>query len=341
MKSVRIIGKSSAMVEDVLIPLAGGEFVVIKIFIAPMCTEYKYFLDGVHHQRFGHEAVGVVDQIAQSGKVKPGDRVVAMPRYGCGKCNLCLQGDYIYCQSNLDPLKATGNTAGQDTYAQYYLKQDWLTLPIPDDISNEHAAMACCGFGPTFGAVKRLFISPTDCVLITGLGPVGLGGVVNASYRGAKVFGVESNPYRARLALELGATAIFDPADPDILAKIMQATGKNGIDKAIECSGSTLAQRLMIDSLRPRGKAAFVGEGNEVSISVSKDLLRKGIELIGCWHYNLGDYPEILAVIRNNSQKIDRLITHKFPLNNIQEAFELQAKGSCGKVLLYPHNEII
>jgi L-iditol 2-dehydrogenase len=336
MKSVKITGVRSALVEEVAMPQSAGEFVVIKVNVAPMCTEYKYFLEGAHHQRFGHEAVGVVEQVAQPGKVKPGDRVVAMPRYACGRCDLCLRGDFIYCQSTIDPLKTTGSQTGQDTYAQYYLKQDWLALPIPDDVSDEHAAMACCGFGPTFGAVKQLEVSPTDTVLIMGLGPVGLGGVINASFRGAKVIGVEGNPYRAKLALELGAAEVFAPSDPNIHEKIKQVSAGRGIDRAIDCSGATVAQRLMIDSLRPRGKAAFVGEGGEVPLNVSKDMLRKGIELIGCWHYNLGDYPEMLEVIRHNRTKIDRLITHRFEMKDIQKAFELQVSGACGKVLLYP-----
>ena len=94
--------------------------------------------------------------------------------------------------------------------AQYLLKQDWMLLPIPDDMSYEHAAMACCGLGPTFGAFQTMGVDRYDTVLITGLGPVGLGGVINAVYRGARVIGVDANRYRAKLALELGASAVID-----------------------------------------------------------------------------------------------------------------------------------
>ncbi|HMN60123.1 MAG TPA: hypothetical protein PJ988_07150, partial [Anaerolinea sp.] len=100
---------------------------------------------------------------------------------------------------------------GTAAYAQYLIKPDWLLLPIPEDISTEHAAMACCGLGPTFGAMQRLAVEAFDTLLICGLGPVGLGGVINAVRRGARVIGVESNPYRAQLALQLGAEIVLDP----------------------------------------------------------------------------------------------------------------------------------
>jgi len=92
---------------------------------------------------------------------------------------------------------------GSATMAQYLVKPDWLLIPIPDDVSYDHAGMACCGLGPTFGAFNSMKVDRFDTVLITGLGPVGLGGIVNARYRGARVIGVESNPWRAQRACEL------------------------------------------------------------------------------------------------------------------------------------------
>ena len=65
--------------------------------------------------------------------------------------------------------------------AQYILKQDWLLMPIPDDVSYLHGAMACCGIGPSFGAMQSMDLSAFDTILITGLGPVGLGAIVNNS----------------------------------------------------------------------------------------------------------------------------------------------------------------
>ena len=274
--------------------------------------------------------------MAQTGMVKVGDRVAVMPQYPCGTCTLCLQGEYIHCQDLVDPHEATGSESGTATYAQFLLKPDWLLVPIPSSVAYDHGAMACCGLGPTFGAMERMQVTAFHTVLITGLGPVGLGGVINGVYRGARVIAVEGHPFRAALGRELGATAVIDPSDADALEQIVEMTGGVGVDRAVDCSGAAPAHRLMIDALRRRGQAAFVGEGGDLSIRVSQDMIRKGISLHGSWHYNLADTPRLMEVIERSADQLDKLITHRFPMSRVQEAWELQATGECGKVVLDP-----
>jgi L-iditol 2-dehydrogenase len=335
-KSVRITGPRQCEVADVTDPRASGDFAVVRILAAPMCTEYKLYRDGKAGDTLGHEAAGEVVEVAQPGRVRVGDRVVVMPQYPCGRCALCLAGDYIHCEHVVDPLAVTGNAAGRATYAELMIKPDWLLLPIPDAVSIDHGAMACCGLGPTFGAMEKLKVTGLDTVLITGLGPVGLGGVINARFRGARVLGVESHPYRARLARELGAEEVLDPGDPAALERIRELTRGVGVDKAIDCSGVPAAQRFAIDAVRRRGEVAFVGEGGELAVRVSNDLIRKGIALRGSWHYPLGDYHGLVKVIEGSAAALDRLITHRFPLSRVRDAWELQLTGDCGKVILQP-----
>lgn len=317
-------------------PKSHADYVVVKNLVAPMCTEYKAFAAGQRSDSLGHEAAGEVAEVARPGKVKVGDRVVAMPMYPCGRCDLCTRGDFIHCERNEDPLAVTANERGTATYAQYLLKPDWLLLPIPEDLTTEHASMACCGLGPTFGAMQRMGVDAFDTVLITGMGPVGLGGVINSVFRSARVIAVESHPYRARLAQELGAETVIDPRDPEAAAQIRSLTDGRGVDKAIDCSGTAAGQRLLIDSTRRRGQVAFVGEAGDLTIHVSRDMIRKGLTLHGSWHWNLTDAPALMQVIRRSGTPIERLITHAFPLTDVQAAWELQTTGECGKVLLYP-----
>ena len=196
--------------------------------------------------------------------------------------------------------------------------------------------MACCGLGPTFGAMQQMNVSALDTVLITGMGPVGLGGVINGHYRKAKVIAVESHPYRAKLAKELGAIAVLDPNDDDNLEKIKDLTGGLGVDKAIDCSGATAAHRLMIDALRRKGQACFVGEGGDFPLGASRDMIRKGIVLRGNWHYKLSDFPALIKVINEVGDQLDKFITHQFGMSQVQEAWELQTTGNAGKVVLDP-----
>ena len=336
MKVAAITGERRAEVIDLPDPTPAENFVVVKILAAPMCTEYKAFKAGREGNRLGHEAAGEVVEIAQPGRVAVGDRVVVMPGNGCGKCPMCLSGDYIHCQHGRKPLEVCQCEAGTATFAQYVLKQDWMLLPIPDDMSYEHASMACCGLGPTFSAMDRMGVGAFDTVMVTGLGPVGLGGVINAVFRGARVIGVEGHPYRAELARSLGAAAVIDPADEDALDQIMDLTGGVGVDAAVDCSGVAAAQRLMIDAARRRGQVSFVGEAGDLTIAVSRDTIRKGLTLHGVWHWNLADTHRMMQMIAQCGEQMDRFITHTFPLTAVQDAWELQLTGECGKVVLHP-----
>ena len=336
MKQVRIAGAGQVELVDVPDPKAARDFVVIKNVAVPMCTEYKAYRGDWAAENLGHEAAGEVVETAQPGRVSVGDRVVVMPQYPCGRCPLCLAGDYIHCRHNVDPLAATGNASGTATYAQYMIKQDWLLVPIPSRLSYEHASMACCGLGPTFNALERMNVSGLDTVLVCGLGPVGLGAVLNARARGARVIGVEPRPYRAALAKELGAETVVDPSDETALQQILDLTGGTGVDAAVDCSGAAPAQRLMIDAARRRGQVAFVGEAGDLTIHVSNDTIRKGLTLHGAWHYPLGDAPKIMQTIERHTRLLDKLITHTFPMSRVRDAFELQLTGECGKVVLYP-----
>jgi L-iditol 2-dehydrogenase len=333
MKVVTITGKRQTEIVDRPDPQIKEDFVVVKILVAPMCTEYKSYTAGSLSERIGHEAAGEVVAIAQSGRVKVGDRVVVMPQYPCGKCHLCLNGDYIHCENTVDPLKVCGSQSGTATYAQYLIKQDWLLIPIPEDMSYEHASMACCGLGPAFGAMQYMQVDRLDTLLVVGLGPVGLGAVTNSVYRGAKVIGVEPNPYRARLALELGAHAVVNPDDPDALKQIKSLTNGLGADKTVECTAVPQAQKLAIEATRRRGQVTFVGWGGHIEID---NMIPQGLTLQGCWHWNLCDTPRMMKTIRDCAGLIDRQITHTFPMNRVADAWELQLSGNCGKVLLKP-----
>jgi threonine dehydrogenase-like Zn-dependent dehydrogenase len=175
-----------------------------------------------------------------------------------------------------------------------------------------------------------------DTVLITGLGAVGLGAVVNAKFRGARVIGVESIPYRVERAKMLGADVVLDPGDAKALDKVKDLTNGIGVDRALDCAGVVAAQRFCIDATRRKGQVAFVGEcGDDLKIKVSPDTIRKGLTIRGSWHYNLTLYPKIMQVIQE-SPVIDDLISHILPMSDIQKAFEISASHQCAKILLKP-----
>ena len=333
MKVAAIFGTQQGGLRDKSDPKAKGDIVVVKILAAPMCTEFHGFKDGDQSDCLGHEAVGEVVEVDRSSRVKVGDRVIVQPQNGCGRCYLCQAGDHIHCRNQRDVCAETGSEAGTATMAQYLLKPDYLLTPISNEMSYDHAAMACCGFGPTFGSVELLNIDAFDTVLITGLGPVGLGGVINARYRGARVIGVESHPYRVKLAKELGASDVVNPQDSDAMEQILALTGGIGADKSIETSGTVPAKTFLMEATRRKGRIAFVGWGGAVEVSA---IISKGLTLSGVWHYNINSVPRLLKTIAANGDAIDKLLTHRMPMSSVQEAWEVQVKGECGKIILHP-----
>lgn len=325
-----IDGKESASVIDVDVGTPPQGWVKIKIHAAPMCTEFKAFKAGNERAHLGHEAAGEIVASA-SDRRSVGDRVVAMPQFACGTCDHCRGGEYIHCRDQLPTDKIeTG------TFAQYLLKPDWLTVTVPDDVSHVHASMACCGLGPTLGAADALDVGPADTVLVNGLGPVGLGGIINATYRNARVIGVEPHAYRADLARELGATRVIDPTTEDVVEVLNAVTDGIGADKVFETSGVPAAQRTAVDAVRPRGSIAFVADAGEVTLEVGPDIVQGGATMVGTWHYPERLIPTMRTMIGDVGEQIDTLITHEYSLSAVQDAFERQLTGECGKVVLGP-----
>lgn len=333
MRVAAITGKSQGGIAERPDPQPKGDIVVVKVHAAPMCTEYTMFRDGQTGDCLGHEAAGEVIAVDRTTRLRVGDRVVVQPQQACGGCYLCRSGAFIHCEHGRDVLGETGSQAGTATMAQYLLKPEaWLT-PIPEGVSYEHAGMAGCGLGPTFGAMQLMQVDRNDTVLITGLGPVGLGGVINARQRGARVIGIEANPFRADLARQLGAEAVIDPSDADALKKVRELSGGLGADKAIETSGTVAAKPFILDAVRRKGQVAVVGWSGQFAVDV---ILAKGLTVHGAWHYNINDAPRLMQMIASLGTQLDRLITHRFPLGNVQQAWETQVSGRCGKVILQP-----
>lgn len=332
MKNVAITGARRCELREVPDPRPTDNYALLKVRLTPLCTEFHQYADGHDWWRdLGHEAMGEVLEAAPGGRVSAGTRVVIMPQNGCGTCLSCASGDHCRCVTPRDPAAITGVETGRATYAERMVQQDWMLLPVPDDISDLHAAMAGCGLGPTFEACRVLRVSGVDTLLISGLGPVGLGAVVNGRVRGARVFGIESNPYRVRLARELGADAVFDPADPDLVERVRAATG-GGADKSIECSSAEDAPSRLLQMTRVGGALASVGWGGPI---LARDIVRRGVTVHGCWHWNHRQHAtEMWTTIRRAGPLLDQLVTHTFPFGEVRAAWELQLTGQCGKVVL-------
>ncbi|MGV8988899.1 MAG: zinc-dependent alcohol dehydrogenase [Cypionkella sp.] len=306
----------------------------VQVLVAPMCTEWQSWCTGKKRHELGHEAVGVVVDAAQSTRFNGGDQVIAMPHWGCGVCPACRSGEHIHCTEQRDLLAETGSSCGLGGYAQYLLKPDYLLYPVPEDISTDHAAMALCALGPSFTAMERMQVSATDTVLVSGCGAVGLGVIVNARTIGARVTALEFNPYRVELARTLGAEHVLNPRASDLIEQVKALTGGYGVDAAIETSNNDAAPPVVIELVRVRGRLSFVTWSGVLPVP---RITGKGIDIFGSWHWNHDKHgKEMMQRVRDARSLLEKLTTHRFALEDVNDAFALQESGRCGKVLLYP-----
>jgi threonine dehydrogenase-like Zn-dependent dehydrogenase/sugar phosphate isomerase/epimerase len=322
-------GRQKAWLVTQPVPRPQGHEVVVKLHVSPICgSNLGGFLGDSDCVNSGHEGAGEVVAVAQSNRLRVGDRVVLAPINACGCCVDCQRGDTIMCSNR---------PAIYGNFAQFTRVADVNCTIIPPDIDYVHASLLGCGLGPASEALKRLGVRAYDTVVITGLGPVGLGAVALATFMGARVIGIDVEPYRLNVARKLGADLVLEFTDPQLAAKLRDATRGRGIEKGIDCSGKDAAERLLLDLAATRGMIAFVGENQKtIPISPSNDFIRKNLSLLGCWHMPMTDVPALFEFLRRAPEKADLLISHRFPFSRVQEAFTLFASRQSAKVVLLP-----
>lgn len=140
-----------AWVEQAPIPSAHGANVVVRLESTPICgSDKKHFLNPDKTIRYaGHEGTGVVVEVDKSNLVKVGDRVLTNCLSGCGVCEHCRSGNYVYCENKL-PMDQMASH-----FCQYTILQDFLCIPLPEDISYDMGTLAGCVLAPAFQTLQK------------------------------------------------------------------------------------------------------------------------------------------------------------------------------------------
>ena len=202
------------------------------------------------------------------------------------------------------------------SHDNYYKRHDELTY--------EDGAQVACGFGTCYEALMKIGISGNDRVLVTGLGPVGLATLMLAKAMGCDMtIGTDVNEERMQLARDLGlADYVFNSADPEACqAKIMEVTQGYGCERAIDCSANNSARAMAIRCTREWGKMAMVGEGNDVTFNPSPDIMHGQKSIYGSWVTSLWRMEELVEHLVRWGIHPDKLITHRFELKDVAEAY--------------------
>ena len=290
-------------------------------------------------QILGHEFSATVVEAGAGVSLRAGDRVAAMPLIFCGRCRPCLRGDGHLCVR----MACTGLSSAWGALAELAIVPSYQLARIPDALSLEQGALIEPAAVAVY-AVERARLEAGADVLITGAGPIGALSIIAALSLGAgRVFVSEPNPNRARMAAELGATAVWDPTSDDVHDRILDSTGGDGADRAIECSGTGAGLNLCIEAVRAGG--VVVQAGLHTSKPAVDPMLwcLKDLSIEATWAYPVTCWPRIAALIARGVLPVERVVTRRINLERVvAEGFDplVDPGGAELKVLISPISSV-
>jgi threonine dehydrogenase-like Zn-dependent dehydrogenase len=217
--------------------------------------------------------------------------------------------------------------------AQYLLAEEKDLVLLPDELTFADGAQVACGFGTAYEGLQKIGICGNDTVLITGLGPVGLAAAALSLKLGAQtVIGIDVIPERRALAQALGLCHVTLEAGPANVDEIRALTRGKGVERAVDCSGNHAARATAVRATRKWGRVVFLGEGGTLELNPSPDIIHDQKTLFGSWVTSIWKMEELVERLVQWKLHPSDLITNRFPLKKISDAYSLAASGKCGKV---------
>ena len=334
MKTVRMLGDRKTEVIEVEEPKAVDDKVVVKIMSSMLCGTEKHYYGASKPMpdNAGHEAAGIIHAVDKSNLVKEGDHVSLYLNFPhCFRCPACMSGEWLHCMN--PPPKFEGR---RGTHSEYLLVPDHLCLPIPQDMSFDHAALVDDCFGTPYRSFRKLGLNGGDTVLITGSGPIGLAAVRLAKFYGATVIATSTNEYRLEQMKKDAADYAFNPKKDDVVAKVMEITDNRGATLAMDTSGADSAQQECLDAVGLFGRVAFVGIGNDsIPVSVGRHFIHKEITITGSWASVPEEHFEILGLLKRGLPA-DDIVTHTYNIDQGVEAFDKFGDKTAMKIAIHP-----
>jgi threonine dehydrogenase-like Zn-dependent dehydrogenase len=286
----------------------------------------------------GHEPAGIVCAVGSavpSRQARLGQRVMVHHYQGCTNCNHCRSGWQQLCQNAKPMVNVYGNN--DDGGHAPYLKVPANTLvPLPDELSFEAGAAISCGTGTAYQALVRLNVSARDTIAIFGQGPVGLSATQLAHAMNARVIAIDVNAERLKRASEFGADALINPSKDDPLQALRELTDGIGVDCALDTSGASSARIAAVRATKIWGVCCFVGEGGDVTINVSPDMIRRQMTIIASWTFSSIGQAECARFMVSHNIDVDRIFTNRWSLDQAADAYRLfdQSVGGKGVFLM-------
>lgn len=355
--------KQPLRVEDVELDGPRDGEVLVRIGAAGVCHSDYHFMNGDRPANLpcvlGHEGAGVVEEVGRGvTAVAPGDHVVLLFRANCGHCEFCSQGRPALCWM-ADQLR-TGHMldgtsrlhrngaeikhfSGVSCFAERAIVPEQGVVRIGPEIPMEVAALVGCAVMTGVGAVMNTArVMPGAAVLVVGAGGVGLNCVMGSALVGAHpIIVADLVDSKLETAMDFGATHAINAATQDLGREVRQLTKAEGVDFAFEAIGNPKALRQAFDAVRRGGTTVAVGiapHGAEASFNMG-ELVAMEKTVRGSYYGSTrpqADMPHLLELYQAGRLPIDRLISRRYPLSEVNEAYRALLAGEVARSVLIP-----
>ena len=348
MKAAVVYGKGDLRVQTVEKPAVPDGSIRIKVMSCAICgTDRRIYKAGDFRAGYpvitGHEIAGIVEETAPGvTSVKPGDRVCVAPGHGCGYCRACRSGYPNVCTNPHPSLgyKLNGGFAQYMAVPEHIFRLGFVNL-IPDSLSFDQASMseiiACC-----LNAQDNVNVQPGDTVLIMGAGPAGIIHAHLSRMRGAgRVIVTQRSSFRlerARDTFPEFVDEIIPSAEVNLARRMDEITGGLGADVVLVCAPSGEAQEQALELAGARGRVNFFGglpkDDRFVKVD-SNNLHYKELFISGASSSRPQGNREALRLLSEKRIDPDKLITHRFSLDEIDQGYAVMENRSCIKVVIH------
>ena len=334
MKAAVLHGPRDLRIESATDPAPAPGEVLVRVKAAGLCgTDYRIW-SGDRPVRYplimGHEFIGEVAAVgAGVTHLMPGDRVAVEPNYSCGSCALCREGNRNLCAKRT----AVGIdvSGGFAQFARLPARCCWLA---PAGLTEEQLLLTE-PLAVMVRAVARAEVKPGATAAVVGAGTLGLLGLQVLRARGARVLVVGRTERRLSLARQLGAEAVHSLAAGPGSEAARAFSGREGVDVVVETAGTPEAVAGAIELARPGGRVVLTGLPHEPSQVHFFWVVRHELTLVGSMIYQ-DEFPEAMRLLHDGAVTVAPLVTHRFPLDAIGDAFVAYRQPDSIKIAVIP-----
>jgi L-iditol 2-dehydrogenase len=331
--------------QDVDQPKIGPEDVLVQVAACGICGSDVHGYDGSSGRRvppiiMGHEAAGTIAEVGSSvNRVQIGDRVTFDSTISCGRCEPCRRGAVNLCVSRRVLGVSCNDYRQHGAFANLVAVPQNILYPLPRDMPFEHAAFIE-PVSVAVHAVDRLTIQPGERAVVVGSGMIGLLVIQALKAAGCRrVIAVDIDSGRLELAIQVGATETIDSKQSDATKNILELTGGEGADVAVEVVGNAAALSTAIAAVRRGGRIGLVGNlAPEVPFPLQAVVTRE-LTLYGSCS-SAGEYSKAIEMVASGAIQVTPLISAIAPLADGPQWFERLYAREPGlmKVILKPHS---